>query len=382
MSWLDNAVIYEIFIDRFAGFTDTSKSDQPVYVGGNIRGIIDKLPYIKDLGVNAIWITPFYSGVDYHGYRITDFYGVDEHFGTEKDVSDLIESAHNLGIKVIADFVFNHCSNDHPFFKDAVANKDSEYRNWFIFKKWPSDYRCFLSYGMLPKLNMDNNQTRLHIQGAAKKWLSIGFDGLRLDHVVGVSNDNLRKLISPLRLEFPNAVFFGEACFDGIKFSELKTIKSKYKYLIWLFRLKTILYQSYVGILDGVLDFKTVKYFKNYAFNDNVRYKQKIIKKYNNLKREITYINFLDNHDMERFLFLCDGDVDKLKRAIDLQLSLNDPMVIYYGTEIGMSQSAPFSSLKGNADLLTRQPMQWDISKQNSDLLKYYKTVISAKIDH
>ena len=83
--WFKNAIIYHILIDRFAGFTSTDNWDKPMFLGGNIKGIIKKLPYLKDLGIDTIWISPFYKTSAYHGYHITDFYQVDSHFGAEKD---------------------------------------------------------------------------------------------------------------------------------------------------------------------------------------------------------------------------------------------------------------------------------------------------------
>ena len=211
MPWLDEAVFYQIFIDRFAGFKTTNNWEKPDYLGGNIKGITSKLTYIKDLGANAIWITPFNKGTAYHGYHITDFYRVDENFGTEEDLLELIKAAHTNNIKIIFDFVPNHCSNQHPYFIDAINNEDSEYRDWFIFKSWSNDYQCFRYYKELPKLNLDNEDVRQYLLGAARKWLNLGFDGVRIDHIVGVSNKNIKKIINPLRKEFPETVFIGEA---------------------------------------------------------------------------------------------------------------------------------------------------------------------------
>jgi len=374
MSWLDNAVIYQIFIDRFAGFKNTSNWRKPVFVGGNIRGIIDKIPYIKKLGANAIWISPFNTGVAYHGYHITDFFGVDNHFGSENDIKDLIKLAHDQSIKVICDFAPNHCSNQHPFFLDAIKNQDSKYNNWFIFDSWPSDYRCFKTYKELPKINLDNELARTHLLDSARKWLSLGFDGFRIDHIIGVSNDNLKKMIIPLRSEFPDAVFIGEAWFKGVESADLKTLNVPHKYLIWVFHLKNFLYKNYVGIVDGVLNFQTAKYLEKYVLTGREKYLRKITTKHNKLDGFIHSVTFLDNHDMERFLFRCGGDVDKLKKAASAQFSIKGPAAIYYGTEIGMSQNAPFSKFESHADIMAREPMYWDKSKQNTEYLNIIRS--------
>lgn len=379
MSWLNNAVIYQIFIDRFAGFDDVTGWDEPKYLGGNIKGIIDNVPYLKDLGVNVIWLSPFYKGVVYHGYHITDFYNVDEHFGSEEDLKKLIHLVHENGMKIICDFVPNHCSNQHPFFIDALNDKNSKYRDWFKFDSKSNDYMCFLSYKELPKFNLDNRDAREHILGAARKWMKLGFDGYRIDHVIGVSNNNLRKIVEPLIEEFPESVFIGEAVFMGIKFKELVTINVPKKYLIWMLNLKTLLYKNYDGILDGVLDFRTAKYFEKYALGKD-KYKVKIQCKLKEFDDKLDLITFLDNHDVERFLFRCGGDTLKLKKAAKLQFSLKNPTIIYYGTEVGLSQKAPFSSRQSYPDILARKPMIWEVSNQDLDLLKYYKSLIKNKL--
>ena len=152
--WFKDAVIYHILIDRFAGFTSTENWDKPVFLGGNLKGITEKISYLKNLGVNTIWISPFYQTSEYHGYHITDFYKVDPHFGTENDLIELIDAVHKNNMYIIADFVPNHCSNQHPFFIDAIRNKESKYRSWFYFTDWPNKYLCFLSIGFLPKISV------------------------------------------------------------------------------------------------------------------------------------------------------------------------------------------------------------------------------------
>ncbi len=126
LDWMKQGAIYHIFIDRFAGFHDTKNWDSPVFLGGTIKGIIDKLPYLRDLGITTLWISPFYTTSAYHGYHITDFYQVDPHFGTQDDIKELIRESHDSNLHIIADFVPNHCSKEHPFFKEAQHDKNSQ----------------------------------------------------------------------------------------------------------------------------------------------------------------------------------------------------------------------------------------------------------------
>ena len=379
--WFKNAVIYHIFIDRFAGFTSTKDWDKPRFLGGTINGIIKKIPYLKDLGVTTLWISPFYTTTAYHGYHITDFYHVDPHFGSEKDVKDLIRSVHTNDMHIIADFVPNHCSKEHPYFKDAQTQKNSPYSDWFYFTQWPNDYLCFLSVKEIPKINLNNPQARDHIINAAKHWLSLGFDGFRLDHVIGPPHSFWHQFTKELKAEHPQAVLIGEAWMLGIKRHELKTINIKNKVFKWFFGpASDSLLQEYVGELDGVLDFKLQEMLKTYVLHPTLS-REKLQKPINRHYAHFpdTYFlpTFLDNHDMDRFLFQCRNDTEKLKAAAQLQFSLYQPAIIYYGTECGMTQTKSRWGTSSHGDLQARQPMNWE--NQNTELLEFYKKIIEHK---
>lgn len=382
-SWSKNAIIYHILIDRFAGYTTTENWDKPIFLGGNIGGIIEKIPYLQNLGVNTIWISPFYKTSAYHGYHITDFYQVEPNFGTDENISNLIKAIHKNGMRIIADFVPNHCSSEHPFFKDAQQNKDSEYKDWFYFTKWPGNYLCFLSIRDLPKINLDNPKARDHIINAARQWLGYGFDGYRLDHVIGPSHEFWQEFKKEIKTEYPSAVLIGEAWMKGIKLSELRTINVRDKFLKWLFGASSDnLLREYVGELDGVLDFRLQEMIKDYFSGKNtygskeILY-EKIKQRYAKYADDYFLPTFLDNHDMNRFLFDCRNDKEKLKEAAEIQFSLNQPAIIYYGTEIGMTQEKSLWEFQANGDLQARQPMKWE--QQDTELLSFYKTLIENK---
>jgi cyclomaltodextrinase len=381
VSWFKDSVIYHILIDRFADFKSIENWQKPQFLGGNIKGIIEKLPYLKELGINTIWISPFYKCNEYHGYHITDFFEVDRRFGTLDDIKNLIDSCHGRNIKIIADFVPNHCSNIHPYFIDAQKNKDSMYRDWFYFKNWPNDYLCFLSIKQLPKINLENKDAKNYIINAAKHWLSLGFDGFRLDHVIGPSNNFWIEFKKEIKALFPGAVLIGEAWMMGIKYSELKTIKIKNKFLKWLMDPNSdSLLKQYYNIFDGVLDFKFQEYIKDYiAYNklSKNEFEQKIKNHFKRYPNNYFLPTFLDNHDMNRFLFECKNDKDKLRKAAEILFSIDQPKIIYYGTESGMSQEKSIWSFKKHGDLQARMPMNWrEIDKE---LYNFYKKLISTK---
>lgn len=380
-SWFKKAVVYHIIIDRFAGFKSTENWDQPEFLGGSIQGIVEKLPYLKKLGINTIWISPFYETSEYHGYHITDFYKVDPHFGNIEDLRLLIDKTHEFDMKIIADFVPNHCSNQHPYFIEAQRNRDSEYNKWFYFKKWPDEYLCFLSIKQLPKFNLNHHHARNYIINAAKHWLSLGLDGFRLDHVIGPSHRFWKIFRKEIKNLFPDSVLIGEAWMQGIKFNELKTIKVRSRFFKWLSGASSDkLLKEYFGELDGVLDFRFQELIRNHIAREKISkddFYYEIKKHYDKFPKEYFLPTFLDNHDMDRFLFECKNDTKKLKQAAKIQFSIDQPVIIYYGTEIGVSQDKSIWDFTTHGDLQARKPINW--KKQDEDLLNFYKDLIKNK---
>ncbi|MEH6779864.1 alpha-amylase family glycosyl hydrolase, partial [Maribacter arcticus] len=309
VDWFKKAVIYQVFIDRFHGFEKTG--NLPEFLGGNINGVIEKLDYLKSLGINVIWLSPFYESLNYHGYHITDFKKVDPHFGSEKDLKRLISEAHKRGLKVIADFVPNHCSIQHPFFQDAYHNKMSKYSDWFIFEQWPKKYRCFLNFMELPKLNLNNSEVRNYMIDVADYWLSLGLDGFRIDHAIGPSHRFWRIFRKKMKARYPQTVFIGEVWCEGLDKNLFKTTGLKNKTHKRKFGISQEDIQlEYYGELDGVLDFTLntllVEETKNGVdLLSNKKLKSKIKKHFQQIPSDYFMVTFLDNHDMDRFLLHC-----------------------------------------------------------------------------
>jgi cyclomaltodextrinase len=394
MSWIESAVIYHIFIDRFAGYDPKRDWQQPEHMGGNLRGIIDKFEYIRSLGVNTIWLSPFYKSESFHGYDITDYLAVDERFGTEADLKELIDLAHGAGMKVIADIVPNHLSSKHPYFQDAQSNPDSKYHDWFIWDNWPKKYRRFITYDAMPKLNLRNPAARDYILTAARKWLSLGLDGYRIDHVMGLTNQTVSDVFGQLKQEFPDRAFIGEAAIFGsdgepaastINIRGVKTLQVPHKYIVWALRQFGLndLYRNYIGRLDGMLDFYFAHHMARFARTSDPVKRARIAAK---LRRHVdsypsgfSLVLFLDNHDLTRYLFRCGGDTETLLAAAELQFSLKGPKAIYYGTEVGLSQDKSFVDTPICHDIQARKPMPWDESAQDLELLNHYRQIIARR---
>lgn len=376
-NWFKKAIIYHILIDRFAGYTKPHKWDKPEFIGGNIKGIIQKIPYLKKLGINTIWISPFYKTNEYHGYHIADFMDVDPHFGTKHDLQNLIEIVHQNNMYILADFVPNHCSKQHPFFIEAQQNKNSNYKKWFYFNKHPNDYLCFLSIRDLPKIDLNHPPAKKHIIDAAKYWQNMGFDGYRLDHVIGPSFKFWKEFVKEIKK--PGFILIGEAWMMGIKFSELKTINIKHKYLNWLFGSSPDnLLKQYIRLLDGVLDFRLQELLrKNIAWGKNQNIQNEIQNHYNKYPKNYYLPTFLDNHDTDRFLFNCKNNKEKLKQALKIQFSINQPPIIYYGTETGVTQDKSIWDVLSHGDLQVRKPMNWE--KPDQELFDFYQKLITER---
>jgi glycosidase len=367
--WFRNAVIYQVFVDRFFGFGSTENVSG--FAGGNLMGVTSKVDYLKSLGINVIWLSPFYKTEAYHGYHITDFKKVDPRFGTRKDLVELIRKAKGKGMRVIADFVPNHCSVKHPFFRDAIRHEQSPYRQWFIFEKWPDSYLRFLNFKELPKLNLENPAVREYMIEVAKYWLSLGLDGFRLDHVIGPSHKFWKEFGVAIRKKYPGAVLIGEAWAAGLDRRFFNTIGIRNK--IWR-RFAGVSQEKiqleYHNELDGVLDFVMQDMVKHSVLNGQdlltskeLRHKIKI--HLQKLPPGYHLVSFLDNHDMNRFIRYCGGKVEVLLEAFELLLSLGNPVVIYYGTENCIPNETEVHSLESHSDLQVRAPLDWENLNQN-----------------
>lgn len=211
VGWLTSAVFYQIFVDRFccgnkdkdASYVNLKWGDLPSpksFAGGDLQGIISKLDYLKGLGVTALYLTPIFKSKSNHKYDISDYYRIDEQFGTDEDLAMLVQQAHSRGIKVVLDAVFNHCSEDTTEFQDVVkyGNK-SPYFDWFIVDGDKVDtqkgnYRYFGVCKYMPKYNTSCSSLQNHLIDIATYWIrKYDIDGWRLDVSDEVSHDFWRK---------------------------------------------------------------------------------------------------------------------------------------------------------------------------------------------
>lgn len=367
-------MIYQILIDRFKGGWKKPPKNTNAFLGGTLKGINEKMDYIQSLGATYIWLSPFFKTDAYHGYHTLDYEQIDPHFGSWDDLENLIKAAHIRGIGVIADFVPNHCHANHPFFQDAIKNPaTSKYRKWFYFKDSRSA-NCLNFYGYpdLPKFNLENPGTAEYFIKVGERLSQVGIDGFRIDHAVGLPFKFLRDFRDKMHELNPQALVFGEVWADNMprKFFNavfFRTIWHRIYY--WIFGIKQERIQlDYHEVLDGVLDFEFQGLLVNELKNgkrllDNEQLQKKLKKHFAQYpSKAFQPILFLDNHDTDRFLYYCKGDVSLFEEAKEIMKLSTMPYVLYYGTEQNMYNKKSIVNAEPYADLRVREPMRWEKS--------------------
>ncbi len=365
--WMQEAVIYQVFLDRYHPGTadgrfppDIDQSDPHARHGGTLRGVTQTLPYLTELGINCLWLSPLGLADTYHRYDTKDLFAIDPELGSEADLHELVAQAHACGIRVILDFVPSHCSWKHPAFLAAQANREADSASWFVFYERPDNYRCFL--GIIPYLpSFDTNDPagRQHICEAATYWLrEFKLDGFRLDHAIGHGMDFWVQFRKAVQGANPEAVTIGEVTDspDALR--------------------------RYRGRLSHVVDFPLATAFR-YAFALDmwdVAQLDAFLQSYEAyMASGAARVSFLDNHDMNRFLFMAGGDVNRLKLAALCQFTLAPTPVIYYGTEVGLSQAENKNKAGFGGDHHVRADMPWQQEEWNQELLVFYRQLVQLR---
>ncbi len=359
-AWAHEAIVYQIFVDRFTGIENRwlTPDELNQFMGGTLRGILQKLDYIANLGVTVIWLSPIFKTPTYHGYDTTDYYTIDPRFGANEDLRALVNAAHSKGLRVLLDFVANHTSVEFAPFVEAQKNSETSYREWFDFAEiYPHGYRAFFNVASMPQLATDRRAVRDFLIEAARYWLrEFDIDGYRLDYAAGPSHAFWSEFRVACRRVKPDCWLFGEVTLAGE-------------------RLRT-----YTGRLDGCLDFAFARSVRQLctATQAEINIRQFL----NELARSRNFFalnnfslpSFLDNHDMNRFLWVAQNDKARLCFAVGLLFAFGGPPIIYYGTEVGLSQPQSKGPWREEA----RHPMLWD-EAQDDDLFNYFQQIIELR---
>lgn len=406
-SWIKGGLIYQIFPDRFYSFGDTipniedrvihkDTSENPYFLpngngkvlnndfyGGNLKGITEKLPYLKSLNVSVIYLNPIFKAYSNHRYDTGDYLQIDPMLGDENDLKELINKANELGINIILDGVFNHVGADSVYFNKyghynslgAYQSKESEYYPWFDFIDYPEDYKSWWGIKILPAVNKENPAYINFIcgnNGVLEHYLKLGVKGYRLDVVDELPQDFVRHLRQTTKSNDKNAIIIGEVWEDAsnkISYSKRREyFLGKELDSVMNYPLKNAII-GFVKTGDSLLLSRTV--------NTLIDHYPKFVLD--------ALMNVLSTHDTARILSAV-SDVDisgktkaqlaeiiltgkekemaifRLKAATLLQYTLFGVPSVYYGDEAGM---------QGFFDPINRKYFAWDNIEQ--DILSWYK---------
>ena len=372
--WYDQAIIYQIYPKSF----QDSNSDGI----GDLNGIRKRIPYLKELGINAVWLNPIFVSpqVD-NGYDVSNYFAIDPKMGTMEDMDNLIKEMHEAGIHVIMDFVLNHTSDQHPWFQDAIKNPESIYRDYYIFagenNQRPNNWGSFFGGSVwekdpagtgqfyfhlfdkrMPDLNWKNPEVRHAMTEIAKYWLEKGIDGLRLDAFIHIAKADLRqnfpvnskdkepviaepffanlpqvqKWMRPfceeIKQDYPDALLLGEAASANVNLAVDYTNKDNH-------------------LMDSVITFRYFtedqskidpSFLSNYQPKplDWVKFKQNQTIWQQTLSGISKPTLYWNNHDMARLATrIAKNDTQARSLAMLMYLQCGIP-IIYYGEELGM----------------------------------------------
>jgi len=369
-AWAHEAIFYQVFLDRFhpgpgrkfAEYGEGTERQFTDPLGGTLAGLHEALSYLEELGVTALWLSPCFPSKTHHGYDVSDYRAVNPRLGTMKEMKDLVQEIHSRGMRVILDFVPNHSSNEMAFFQHAVRFEDSPYRDWFYFMEWPREYEAFFGVPSLPKINTNCAAAREYLIESATFWLEeVGIDGFRMDHAQGTATTFWSDYRAAIKNGWPEALTIGEI-------TESSPFLSQYQ-----------------GRLDGVLDFVWVNEARRFFVLDKIDAPsfEHFLKGHDLFFPDKDFLlpTFLDNHDMNRFLWSAKGDVRRLKMAAICQFTQAAPPIIYYGTEVGVSQDGDVHQGDRDAHEMSRTLMLWG-EEQNKELLGFYKRLIHFRRRH
>lgn len=396
-NWFDNIRIYHLLIDRFNGGWQVPPKSENVFCGGNLQGVIDKLDYIQGLGFNAVMLSPIFASANYHGYHTLNFDEVDPHIGTWDDYQRLLDTAHAKGMKVICDFVPNHCWYEAPMFQESLLKNSGHHRDWFFFEGDDSDaFVSFLGFGDLPKFNLTNPEVAGFMIEKAEKLVRMGVDAFRIDHALGQPHAFLKQFREAMQRVSSDIVVFGEVWAFGIGPQLASQLYFKTDSRLQEFMAQDTkplpsasagcasaeseqapfcsrlaqpfsqddLQTDYTETLDGVLDFayRDILLDEVHAgrgIKGNETLQQKVEEHFAKYPKDFKLVLFLDNHDTDRFLFDCHDDATILHDAIEFTKSLQRPFSFLYGTEQLMTNNPTIFNAEPYADLRVRNCMNW-----------------------
>lgn len=422
--WFKEGIAYQIFVDRFCNGNEDGSflgdrtdiiarkwGDIPFYkaeqfggeykandfFGGNLKGVIKKLPYLKELGISIVYLNPIFSAYTNHKYDTGSYETIDPMFGSEDDFKQLCSEAEKLGIRIILDGVFNHTGSDSQYFNKngtydsvgAYQSQESPYYGWYRFMNWPEIYESWWGMTTLPQVEEHNESYRKYIlsgeDAIVKKWLRNGASGWRLDVVDELPGFFVKELRENVKSIDEDAVIIGEVWEDA---SNKSAYGERREYFLGKELDSVMNYPMRNALIDAVLGRIEASEFDDRLMSLKENYPAQAY---------YSLLNMVSSHDVERILTLMGGvpsrhEVDREYQAnfkldgyglevardratliLGLQMTLPGVPCIYYGDEIGM---------QGYGDPFCRQCYPWgreDEIDPTGKMRERYRNMISLR---
>ncbi len=366
--WVKHAVFYQIFPDRFAIGKHAQKrllnnpkwedwNASPTlqgYKGGDLWGVIEKLDYLQNLGINAIYFTPIFQSASNHRYHTHDYYQVDPLLGGNSAFKKLLEAAHIRDMKVVLDGVFNHSSRGFFFFNDILENgPHSPWLDWFKIQGWPlaaytgdlpANYAGWVGNRALPVFNHDNPEVREYIMDIAEYWIKFGIDGWRLDVPFEIKTPGFwQEFRERVKAINHDAYIVGEIWEDARQWLDGSQFDGVMNYL---FTAPTIAFTA--GDRVDIAQVKDRSY-QPYPALSAAEYANKIqdVLRLYPWEIQLTQLNLLASHDTARLITIAGGDKKSFELATLLLLTFPGAPSIYYGDEVGLPGAIDPDSRRG-----------------------------------
>ena len=390
--WFEEGVLYHIFVDRFNktgkihnpkknSFMYANWEDTPMYIknsegeiarwdfhGGNLKGIISKLNYLKSLGISIIYLSPIFEAQSNHKYDTGNYKAIDPMFGDEEIFKELIEEAKEKGMSIILDGVFSHTGDDSIYFNKygnydslgAYQSKESKYSSWYNFKNYPNEYDCWWGVKSMPNVNENEESYMDYIirdkDSVINKWMNYGVKGWRLDVVDELPNKFLDELRKETLKANNESILIGEVWEDA---SNKISYNERRKYLLGN-QLNGVTGYVFKNI---ILDFLTYKISSSDAYNKFMTIKENYPK-----YAFKSNLNLLGTHDTPRILTELNEDKELLNLAVAIQMTFEGVPYVYYGDEAGMT---------GGKDPDNRKTYPW--KNEDKELIAFYKKMIKDR---
>jgi glycosidase len=359
-AWLPAATMYSLFVRSFRD----SNGDGV----GDLQGVIDGLDYLQSLGVDTIWLLPIFKATSYHGYDTIDYYTVEPAYGTNDDLARLISAMHERGMYLILDYVLNHTSIDHPYFKDALGNPASPYADYF---EWTNDahteFRSFANLGGMPTLNYESAKVRQMALDIALHWLdpnkdgdfSDGIDGWRADVALDVPRSYWQEMRAALNTLNPQAVMLAELYTKDAQ-EMRRYLQGDQFHAAFDFPAAFVLSGEFERNGDGLL-----------SGNGDANLLGTLIRAQRNLYcKDCVSVRFTHNHDTNRLASDVMGDQGRMRLAAVWLLTAPGVPILYYGEEIGMAGN------KGGGpqyyDEYRREPFDWYATEAGAGMTTWF----------